>query len=160
MRQLLMFAYSDPNMIVGGLAVGGLMIAALWRLVVWVRDAPRTPDPWDAEVEQKLQEPETQEVCHHCSTPQPPAAWFCSHCGRAVGPYNNLMPYVQVFSEGEVLRNGVSGRFRNRPLVTIGYLLIALAINPFFAPIYLFLLFFNLKRSRGGPISAEEQNVP
>ena len=154
-----MFAASDPNMIVAGLAVGGLALAALWRLLVWVRDAPRTPDPWDAVVEQKLQEPETQEVCPHCSTPQPPAAWFCSHCGKAVGPYNNLMPFVQVFSEGEVLRNSASGRFRNRRLIAIGSFLMVLAINPIFAPIYLFLLLSNLKGSRGGQVPTEAQSA-
>ena len=155
-----MFAASDPNMVIGGLAIGGLAIAALWRLLVWVRDAPRTPDPWDAEVEQKLQAPETEEICPHCSTPQPTTAWFCSHCGRAVGPYNNLMPFVQVFSEGEVLRNGVSGRFRNRRLVATGSFLMMLAINPLFVPIYLFLLMSNLKRSRGGQVPAEEHGAP
>jgi hypothetical protein len=118
---------SDPNMIVGGLGVGLLALAALWRLIGWVRDAPPTPDPWDAEVEQKLQEPETLEVCHRCLTPQEPDAWFCKHCGAAVGPYNNMMPFLNVFSEGEVLRNGVSDRFRNRPLVAVGYFLIGLS---------------------------------
>ena len=155
-----MFAASDPDMIVAQIAIGGLVLAGLWRLVVWVRDAPTTPDPWDAEFEQKLQEPETQEVCHHCSTPQPPGAWFCSHCGRAVGPYNNLMPYVQIFSEGEVFRNGVTCRFRNRRLIATGFFLMTLAINPLFAPIYLFVLLSHLKRSRGGPVSAEDQGVP
>ena len=155
-----MLAASDPNLIIGGLAAGGLALAALWRLLVWVRDAPRTPDPWDTEVEQKMQAPETPEVCPHCSTPQPPAAWFCSHCGSAVGPYNNLMPYVQIFSEGEVMRNSVSGRFRNRRLIAVGSFLMMLAINPIFAPIYLFLLWSNLKRSRHGTVPAEGQNAP
>jgi len=118
-----------------------------------VRNAPTRPDPWDAETGQKLSEPEMPEICHHCSTPQLPGAWFCSHCGNSVGPYNNLMPYVQVFSEGEVFRNGVTGRFRNRRLVATGFFLMTLAINPFFAPIYLALLLLNLKRSRVGAAS-------
>jgi hypothetical protein len=120
-----MLAASDPNLIIGGFAVGGLVVAGLWRLIAWVRDAPASPDPWDAEVEQKLSEPETPEACPHCSTPQPPTAWFCAHCGRAVGPYNNLMPYLQVFSEGEVLRNGTCDRLRKSPLILIGYFLIS-----------------------------------
>jgi len=154
-----MFASSDPYQVIGGLAIGGLLIAALWRLIVWVREAPVKPDPWDAEVEQKLSEPDAAEICPHCSTPQPPTAWFCRHCGKAVGPYNNLMPFVNVFSEGEVLRNGTTGRFRNRPLVLIGYFLITLGINPFFAPIYWFFLLLNLKRPPHEPESAEEQNA-
>jgi len=121
-----MATVSDPNLIVGGFGLGLLALAVLWRFIAWIREAPRTPDPWDAEVEQKLQDPETQQICHRCMTPQEPDAWFCKHCGSAVGPYNNLMPFLNVFSEGEVLRNGVSDRFRNRPFIALGYLLITL----------------------------------
>jgi len=145
-----MFAASDPNLIIGGFAVVGLAFAILWRFVVWVREAPTTPDPWDAEVEQKLSEPEAVEVCPHCFTEQPPTAWFCAGCGSAVGPYNNLMPYVQVFSEGEVFRNGTSGRFRNRPLILTGYFLMTLGTFPIFAPIYLLSLLLNWKRPPDG----------
>ena len=141
-----MFAPNDPNLIVLGFAVGGLVLAAFWRLIVWVRDAPVAPDPWDATVEQKLSEPETPEACPHCSTPQSPTAWFCPHCGSAVGRYNNLMPYVSVFSEGEVFRNGVSARFRNRWLIGIGFFLITLTVSPVFTFIYCLLLLSHLKR--------------
>lgn len=143
-----MFATTDPNLIVGELAVTGLVVFALWRLIVWVRDAPTHPDPWDAATEQKLAEPETAEVCPHCSTPQPPTAWFCAHCGRAVGPYNNLMPYVNCFSEGEVFRNGVAGRFRKRPLILAGFILVSFAAYLVFAPVYLFFLFRAWRRPR------------
>ncbi len=115
---------SDPNLMVGGFGLGLLVLAALWQLIAWVREAPPTPDPWDAEVEQKLQDPETQQICHRCMTPQESGAWFCKHCGAAVGPYNNLMPFLNVFSEGEVFRNGISHRFRNRPFIAVGYFLI------------------------------------
>lgn len=154
-----MIAASDPNMIIAGFAAGGLVLAGLWRFVGWIRDAPVTPDPWDAEVEQKLSEPETPEVCPHCSTPQSPTAWFCPNCGRAVGPYNNLMPFVQVFSEGEVFRNGTSGQFRNRPVILIGYFLITLGTFPFLTPIYLFSLLLNWKRPPSTAEPAEEQNI-
>lgn len=120
-----MFAATDPSLIVGGYALAGMALYLLWRLIVWIRDAPVRPDPWEAEVQRQLNDPETLEICPHCSMPQPPTAWFCEHCGRAVGPYNNLMPYVQVFSEGEVLRNGTSGRLRKGLLVPIGYILIS-----------------------------------
>jgi hypothetical protein len=116
----------DPNLLVGAFALGGLALAAAWRLLVWIRAAPVSPDPWDAVVNQKLSDPETPEICPHCSTPQSPAAWFCPNCGRAVGPYNNLMPYVQVFSEGEVLRNGTQDRLRKSPIILIGYFLMSL----------------------------------
>src|ERR1035437_1638902 len=154
-----MFAASDPDMIVAQIAIGGLVLAGRWRLVVWVRDAPTRPDPWDAETEQKLSEPEAVEVCHHCFTPQPTTAWFCEHCGSAVGPYNNLMPYVCIFSQGEVLRNGVHGRFRNKPVVLIGYFLISIGILALLAPVYWFFLLSNLARPADAQESTEEQEV-
>lgn len=121
-----MFATADPELIVGGYAVAGLAGYLFWRLIVWVRDSPTHPDPWDAEVAQKLADPETPETCPHCSTPQPPTAWFCEHCGRAVGPYNNMMPFLNVFSEGEVLRNGTTNRLRKGLLIPAGYFLISI----------------------------------
>ena len=154
-----MITVSDPYQVVAGFGITLLFLVGLWQLIVWVREAPIKPDPWDAEVEQKLSEPEAVEICPHCLTEQPPTAWFCSHCGKAVGPYNNLMPFLNVFSEGEVLRNGTSGRFRNRPLVLIGYFLITLGINPFFAPVYWFFLLTNLKRPHSEQEPVEERNA-
>jgi hypothetical protein len=154
-----MITASDPYQVVAGFGITFLFLAGLWQLIVWVREAPVKPDPWDAEVEQKLSEPEAVEICPHCLTEQPPTAWFCSHCGKAVGPYNNLMPFLNVFSEGEVLRNGTTDRFRNRPLVLIGYFLITLGINPFFAPVYWFFLLTNLKRPHSEQEPVEEQNA-
>ncbi len=154
-----MLAASDPNLIIGGLALGGLAVAAVWRFINWIRDAPVAPDPWDAEVGEKLSDPDAVEVCPHCLTEQPPTAWFCRGCGRAVGPYNNLMPYVQIFSEGEVFRNGNSGRFRNRPFILIGYFLATVAMSPLFAPFYLVSLLLNWQSRPAQPESTEEQNL-
>ena len=154
-----MIAASDSYQVIGGFGLVFLFLVGLWRLIVWVREAPVKPDPWDAGVAQKLSDPETVEVCPHCLTPQPPAAWFCNHCGKAVGPYNNMMPFLNVFSEGEVFRNGTTARFRNRPFVLIGYILITLGINPFFAPIYWFFLLSNLKRPPNERESTEDQKV-
>jgi len=161
-----MVAASDPNTIIGGVALGGLALTGLWRFIVWVREAPVRPDPWDAETEQKLSEPEAVEVCHRCLTQQPPNAWFCEHCGSAVGPYNNWMPYIHIFSIGEVLRNGVMDKLRPNVLTISGYLLLSvnffffIIIRPHIASLgfvllifaalllYWFLLFKNLKRLR------------
>jgi hypothetical protein len=154
-----MVTASDPNMIIAGFAAGGLALAVFWRFIVWVREAPATPDPWDAETEQKLSEPEAVEICPHCLTEQSPTAWFCRGCGRAVGPYNNLMPYVQIFSEGEVFRNGTSGQFRKRPLILIGFFLLTIGTYPVLAPIYLLSLLLNLKCVPAEPETADEQNV-
>lgn len=116
---------------------------ALWRALLWVRSSPVHPDPWDAVTQQAVEQPEAPEVCYHCATPLPPGSWFCEHCGRAVGPYNNLMPYVNAFSEGEVYRSGVLEHVRRSPLLIAGYLLISFSYLVF-APIYWFLLFRNI----------------
>jgi hypothetical protein len=151
-----MFAVSDPDLFVAQIALCGLAVVVFWRLIVWVRDSPTRPDPWDAETQQKLSEPDAVEVCPHCLTPQSSTAWFCARCGRAVGPYNNLMPFLNVFSEGEVFRNGMTGRFRNRPLVLIGFILISLSSYFIFAPVYLFLLLANWRRSSAAPAGDAE----
>jgi hypothetical protein len=154
-----MVAASDPNLIVGDLAVGGMIFYAFWRLIVWVREAPVSPDPWDAEIEKQLSEPEAVEICPHCLTETSSTAWFCEKCGSAVGPYNNLMPYVHVFSEGEVFRNGVAGRFRHRPLILIGLILISLTSYFVFLPVYLFVLLANWRRHGGGTECGEEPKI-
>ncbi|HEV2691266.1 MAG TPA: hypothetical protein VG347_00060 [Verrucomicrobiae bacterium] len=139
-----MTAPSDPNRLIAEFAIGGMLAVLLWRVIVWVREAPVRPDPWDTETDKKLSEPETAQTCHHCSTPQSSTAWFCPHCGNAVGQYNNLMPYVCIFSEGEIYRNGVNQRFRNRPLIVAGLALMTLGIVPFLAPLYWISLIKNL----------------
>jgi hypothetical protein len=125
--------------------IGGL---AIYRLIVWVRAAPLKPDPWSAELETELQGSGGVPVCHHCFTPCPPRGWFCENCGCAVGPYNNWMPFVNIFSEGEVFRNGVADKIRASPLTVAGYLLSSLSNYLVFAPVYWYFLFKNLKRFR------------
>ena len=150
---------SDPNEFIGGLALAGLAAVLFWRLIVLVRDAPVRPDPWDAETERQISAPDAVQTCPHCSTEQPPDGWFCPHCGAAVGPYNNLMPYVHIFSTGEVLRNGTSGLIRFSPLIITGYFLFALsqyAPLVILFPVYLFFLFRNLRRSKAAAGAVEE----
>jgi hypothetical protein len=141
-----MDSIGDPEKVVAWLGLGAIAAAGFYRLVVWVRAAPVRPDPWDEETERQLHEPGAVEVCHRCFRPQPPEAWFCGHCGSAVGPYNNCMPFLNLFSEGEVYRNGVSDRLRPTPLIIGGYLLMSLYSYNLFAPLYWFYLFKNLFR--------------
>ncbi len=143
---LLMVEITDPNKIVAGLGVAGLLLGGLWRLGVWVRSSPVKPNPWSAEIEASLQAEDATPICHRCLTPHSNVAWFCEHCGSAVGTYNNLMPYVYVFSQGEVLRNGVTDKLRADPLIIIGYLIYSSCSYLIFAPIYWFFLFKNLKK--------------
>ena len=128
---------------VGMAALAVLAGFAFWRLLVWIRNSPVHPDPWDDTAAQAMEQPEASEVCHHCSTPLSPGGWFCNYCGRAVGPYNNLMPWVNAFSEGEVYRSGVLEHVRRSPFLISGYLLISLSYL-IFAPVYWALLFKNI----------------
>lgn len=123
------------------LALTALAVFGVWRLLVWVRSAPVKPDPWDEATEAAVQQEDAVPVCHHCLTPAPAGQWFCERCGNAVGPYNNWMPYIHVFSEGEVFRNGVLDKMRRSPLTIVGYFLASLANYFIFAPIYWFFLF-------------------
>jgi len=127
-----MVAANDPYQVIGELGLAFLFLAGLWRLIVWVRDAPVKPDPWDAEVAEKLSDPETPEVCPHCSTPQPTTARYCAQCGRTIG-YNNVMPFLYVSD----------GQFHKRPLTVVGYLLLSVTIGSFLAPIFWYFLLFN-----------------
>jgi hypothetical protein len=55
-------------------------------------------------------------------------------------------PYLYLFSLGEVLREGTSGRVRKSWLTVAGYVILSLAEYVIFAPIYWFFLFRNLSR--------------
>ena len=109
-------------------------------VVRWFRSGPVAPDPWErpAEGEDVIVVPGDKPVCHHCFEPQPTPAHFCAKCGAATGPYNNLLPYEQLFSVGEVLRNGAEGRVRKTPLTAIGYFLMSTVEYLVFAPLYWF----------------------
>lgn len=49
---------SDASGAIGGLAIFGLVMVLFWRLIVWVREAPVRPDPWDQEIAEKVADPE------------------------------------------------------------------------------------------------------
>jgi hypothetical protein len=130
----------------GELAVGVAALTVIagfvfWRFLLWIKNSPLHPDPWDAATEAAVQQPDAVPVCHHCLTQVPPGQWFCETCGSAVGPYNNYMPYVDCFSEGEVFRNGVTARMPRNFLILGGYLLISgsgLVLLPFLGELPLF----------------------
>jgi hypothetical protein len=59
------------------------------------------------------------------------------------------MPYLYIFSEGEVLRAGVTERLRRSPLIVLGYIFFSLGMFAIAAPAvpaYWFFLFKNLHR--------------
>jgi len=133
-----MLTADKPEFVVGVLAVAAMALLSLWRLLIWVRNAPVHPDPWDQATETAVRQDDAVQVCHHCLSEVPPGQWFCEHCNCAVGPYNNLMPFINVFSEGEVLRNGICNRMRVGILTITGYafLCVSYSATAFFAAIY------------------------
>jgi hypothetical protein len=136
------------------LVVLGVLGLAIYRFVLWVIEAPRTVDPWGNEIEEEVNREEAVPLCHHCLAPQEHSGWFCPECGATVGPYCNYMPYIYVFSQGEVVRAGVTERMRRSPLITTGLVLLPLCMFALAAPIYWFFLFKNLGRSDPPPPEA------
>jgi hypothetical protein len=134
----------SPEFTIATLAVVGLGIAAAvawWR---WFFSGPLTADPWSEQIAVQLNEPDSAPVCHRCFMEQSDCAHFCPQCGAAVGHYNNLLPFEQIFSEGEVLRYGTNLNASRRPLVVVGYVLLSFATYSIFAPVYLFFFFRKL----------------
>jgi hypothetical protein len=120
------------------LGIGGLVV---YRLIQWLRETPRTADPWGQEIDDAVNRTEAVLLCHHCMTPQEHNGWFCPQCGATVGPYCNYLPFVNAFSQGEVLRAGVTERLRHSPLMVIGLVLFPVSLFAPLAPIYWFFLF-------------------
>jgi hypothetical protein len=128
------------------LVILGLFGVAAYRVIRWLTGGKRTADPWGEEVDKALDQDDAVPVCHHCLAPQLHQGWFCPECGATAGPYCNYLPYVYIFSQGEVLRAGVTERFRRRPIIVIGYVLFSLSMYAIAAPIYWYFLFRNLRR--------------
>jgi len=146
----------------------GICATAVYVFVLWVMEAPRTVNPWGKDIDEVVNRDDAIPVCHHCFTPQPHNGWFCPECGAIVGAYCNYMPYLYIFSEGEVLRAGVTERMRRVPLIVIGYIAVSIGMFAAAAPIYWFFLFKNLTRSPYAPAiptpptidKAGEETVP
>ena len=104
------------------------------------------PDPWPPEIDKEIRKPEAICVCHRCFTPQETATWFCPDCGTAVGPYNNTMPFIRIFSMGEVVRSAVNKNAWSTPLRIIGYFITGFLAYSLFFPFYAFRLIWNFAK--------------
>ena len=98
----------------------------------WLATCP--PDPWPPELDEAVRDPAALAVCHHCFAPQEDSGWFCRECGAATGPYNNTMPYLHIFSTGEVLRSGVGPAARFTKLTVFGYVVLGFIETLVLAP--------------------------
>ena len=152
-----MHVTNSPEVTVTAMVIVVVGAIGFMRFLRWVNTAPLHPDPWDEELERAVKQDDAVPVCHHCFSPAPPGQWFCESCGTAVGPYNNWMPYLYVFSQGEVLRNGVTDRVRRSPLTLMGYFLISLNCFLVFAPVFWFLLLRHWRTDSPGRVQATER---
>jgi hypothetical protein len=133
------------------LVIFGISAVAVYRMILWVAEAPLTIDPWDKEIDAAANREDAIPLCHHCLTGQEHNGWFCPECGSTVGQYSNYMPYIYVFSQGELLRAGVTEKFRRSTLIRVGFMLFSLTMymSLFFFPVILYWvnLFDNLNRT-------------
>ncbi len=125
------------------------------RAIRWW-ESLNTPDPWPEDMDVAVREDDALPVCHHCATPFEDQGWFCPSCGAAVGPYNNVMPYIRIFSQGEALRSGVGPEAHFTPYRAVAYMAIGLAEFGLFAPVYYFRLYRNYRRLQ----KQDEQPAP
>jgi hypothetical protein len=132
-------------------AATGLVAWLVVRWFITLIRKPATPDPWGPEVAAALEDPNTTPLCPHCQCPHDNATWFCPECGRSVGEFNNITPYLYLFSLGETLREGTSGRIRKDWVTVVGFVLLSLIEYAIFAPVYWFFLFRNLSRQAQRP---------
>lgn len=146
------FGASEPEKLVGTLAIIGLLGVALWKMLRRWFQTPLSPDPWDDHINAELAKDEAVPLCHHCLTPHSEGEDFCPACGAAVGQYTNWLPFPQLFSIGHVLRIGTFGNFKRSPLTVFGFWLLGLAEYMIFAPLYWFMLLKNkLHKSPSDP---------
>jgi hypothetical protein len=117
----------------------------LSRIWAWWRSLDK-PNPWPDELDIAVRAPDAIPVCHHCTTPCDVPVWFCPSCGAAVGPYNNVMPYIYIFSIGEALRSGVGPEAHFTPFRVVAYIVVGFSEYVIFAPIYYICLYMNHRR--------------
>ena len=104
--------------------------------------------PWPEELNDEVRQADSPRICHRCFAPQEHPGWFCSKCGTATGPYNNCLPYIYIFSIGEVVRAGVGSRLKWSFFNTILLILFSLVEYMVFAPIYWYRMYRNWRRGR------------
>jgi hypothetical protein len=137
---------SDKEMMLGLIVIIVFALYAFVLLLKRLTTGPVSPDPWDAETAAKLDDANTQVLCHRCLVPNEPLADFCENCGAPVGKYTNYLPFPQLFSIGHTLRVGAEGAYKRSPMTVLGYFLLALGEYTIFAPVYWYWLFRSMPR--------------
>jgi hypothetical protein len=81
--------------------------------------------------------------------PQERHYWICDDCGSPGGEYANTMPFLHIFSLGELLRRGVLGKPEKKNLAILGFLIVSSLEYLIFAPIYWYWMY---RKAIGRPI--------
>jgi len=147
---------TEDDSITLSLVIGGTIVAC-WRVLLWLQAPIKLTRPRSDDVEAAIQDPECSPLCIRCLCPQDGFQWFCQHCNAAVGPYNNSMEYLYLFSQGEVFRAGTQGLVPARGLTVIGYLLASFCAYQIFAPLYWVMLFRGFRQRNQN--RAEDSNA-
>ncbi len=115
-------------------------------------------DPWSAEVEAAVRQPDAVPLCSNCLCPQGPHPHFCPNCAFPTGDRVAAMHYLNVFVVGELVRQGVSGPPERRWGVKAFLVVLGALQYSVFAPIYWYWLW---RRARGRPIcNGERPQLP
>ncbi len=139
---------NDPQNLIAVVGVVGALGIILVRWILeLLRDIP--PDPWPAELDQAVRRRDATPVCVECLSPQDARGWFCPHCGFPTGEYVPVLPYLYIFSWGELLRRGVTGPPDRNLGRVLGFAVFSMTQYSLFFPIYWFWL---IRKCFGKPI--------
>lgn len=138
----------DPEKLIGGIGiVVGLAIIFIRWFLGLLRHVPA--DPWSPEIDQAVRKRDAVPVCVECLCPQEGHRWFCPHCGFPSGEYVTTMPYLYIFTYGELLRRGVTGPPDKSSGRFLGFAVFSAAQYSLFFPVYWFWL---IRKACGKPI--------
>lgn len=110
---------------------------------------PARPDPWSEEDQAKVEAVGAVPLCLTCLRPQEGHYWFCPNCGFPSGKYAAVMPYVNIFLDGELFRRCVTGPPETKMWAQWFIFIYATAIYQIFAPVYWYWMY---RRATGRPI--------
>jgi hypothetical protein len=113
-----------------------------------------TPDPWSKDIDDRVRNKDANPVCLNCLMPQERHYWICDDCGFPGGEYVNTMPFLHIFSLGELLRRGVLGKPEKKNLAILGFLIVSSLEYLIFAPIYWYWMY---RKAIGRPICEEKR---
>ena len=128
------------------LAIIMLLVMAVCALVHREYDIR---DPWDDLLEEDFWEKATPlYFCGNCGALFDDRRYFCESCGSSVGYYNNSMPFLWIFSLGDLLMYCISPGFRGGRMNIAGVYLMALGQYGPLAIFYLYRMHKQIKQNR------------